>query len=366
MRRHSPVRLVSLVVLAACIASCGGPAGPPPRTAPRVPYESGPKWVHKGSGAYDVGGSKVFYGVGIVQGVRNEGLARQACDNRARAEIAKIFDLYVAAMMKDYQRSTTAGDFKNSAEEQDILSVQKTITEVNLRGVEIRDHWQNPRSGALYALAVLDLDGIMKSINQAKQLNSRVRDYVRNNARKAFNDLDRELNKRSGREGGQAGPAEPAPQAPPAEPDPEPAPEPAARPEPAPAPAPAPAARPGRKVRVGLHISGAAGKKIQTCFASRLTKAGYALFEGTSDVDVMIKGRLKYRRAGIIGPSVMVNASVELRVNNMENGQTIVALHEQIKVGRPSLEQSIQTSISRLCEIVVPKMTRKLHGFIPK
>ncbi len=359
MRGHSLGRLVCLVVLAAVVAACGGPSGPPPRTAPRIPYESGPKWVHKGSGAYNVGGRKVFYGVGIVQGIRNEGLARQTSDNRARAEIAKIFDLYVAAMMKDYQRSTTAGDFKNSSEEQDVLSVQKTITEVNLRGVEIRDHWQNPRSGALYALAVLDLDGIMKNINQARQLNAKVRDYVRDNARKAFNDLDRELNKRTGREGGQAGPAE---EAPPAPPEPEPEPEPTARP----APAPAPAARTGRKVRVGLRISGAAGKKIQTCFAAKLTQAGYALFEGTSDVDVMVKGRLNYRRAGIIGPSRMVNASVELRVNNMSNGQTIVALHEQIKVGRPTMQQSIQTAITRLCEIVVPKMTRKLRGFIPK
>jgi len=349
-----------MVVLATWLAACSDPSGPPPRTTPRIPYDSGPKWVHKGSGAYEKDGKRSFFGVGIVQGIRNEGLARQTCDNRARAEIAKIFDLYVAAMMKDYQRSTTAGDFKNSAEEQDVLSVQKTITEVNLRGVEIRDHWQNPRSGALYALAVLDLNGVMKSLDQAKQLNARVRDYVRDNARKAFNDLDKELGKRTNREGGQAGPAEPEPPA--NEPEPEPTEPRTTEPE----PAPVPAARPSRKVRVGLHISGASGKKIQTCFASKLTQSGYALFEGTSDVDLMIKGRLKYRRAGVIGPSVMVNASVELRVNNMDNGQTIVALHEQIKVGRPSLEQSVQTAITRLCEIVVPKMTRKLHGFIPK
>ena len=352
-------RLVYLVVLATWIAGCSGPAAPPPRVAPTIPYDSGPKWVHKGSGAYEKGGKKLFFGVGVVQGIRNEGLARQACDNRARGEIAKIFDLYVAAMMKDYQRSTTAGDFKNSSEEQDVLSVQKTITEVNLRGVEIRDHWQNPRSGALYGLAVLDLDGVMNNINKANQLNSRVRDYVRNNARKAFNDLDGELNKRSSREGNTAGPA---PAEPPAN---EPESEPEAAADPAPEAAPAPA-RTGRKVRVGLHITGASGKKIQTCFASKLTQSGYALFEGTSDVDLMVKGRLRYRRAGVIGPSVMVNASVELRVNNMDNGQTVVALHEQIKVGRPSLEQSVQTAITRLCEIVVPKMTRKLRGFIPK
>jgi len=181
------------------VSACSGGAG---RDHPvtGVHDDGTPKWVHRGSGAFDTKtGGKAFFGVGIVQGVANEALSRQTADNRARGEIAKMFDLYIAAMMKDYQGSTTAGDFKASAEEQDIVAVQKTITEVTLRGVEVRDHWVNPQSGALYALAVLDLTGITKSIEQAKQLNARVRDYVRNNARRSFNELDRELRKRSRR-----------------------------------------------------------------------------------------------------------------------------------------------------------------------
>jgi hypothetical protein len=50
----------------------------------------GPPWVTKGSGAFDVAGSKVFYGVGVASGIRNKALLRQTSDNRARAEIAKI------------------------------------------------------------------------------------------------------------------------------------------------------------------------------------------------------------------------------------------------------------------------------------
>ena len=188
-----------LVSMALLMASCGGPTGDAHPVTGR--HKDGtPKWVHRGSGAFDTkGGGKAFFGVGIVEGIRNEALSRQTADNRARGEVAKMFDLYVAAMMKDYQRATTAGDFKASAEEQDVVSAQKTITEVTLRGVEIRDHWQNPASGAIYALAVLDLNGIMKSMQQAKQLNARVRDYVRANARRAFNDLDKELGKRTER-----------------------------------------------------------------------------------------------------------------------------------------------------------------------
>jgi hypothetical protein len=166
-----------------------GPSHPVVGVAP----DGTPKWVNRGSGAFDGEHGKCFYGVGVLQGVRNPALARQAADNRARGEIAKLFDLYVAAMMKDYQRSTTAGNFKASAEEQDIVSTQKTITEVTLRGVEIRDHWTDPQTGTLYALAILDVDGISKSLGDARQLAAPIRDFVRANARRAFADMDRDL-----------------------------------------------------------------------------------------------------------------------------------------------------------------------------
>jgi hypothetical protein len=187
MRRFS-------LLLSLALVGCSGPSSNNPIAGTNP--DGSPKWVNRGSGSFDAEHGKAFYGVGLLTGVQNEALARQACDNRARGEIAKLFDLYIAAMMKDYQRSTTAGDFKASAEEQDIVSAQKTITEVTLRGVEIRDHWINPQNGTLYALAVLDLEGITKSLDNAQQLNARVRDYVRANARKSFEDLDRELQKR--------------------------------------------------------------------------------------------------------------------------------------------------------------------------
>jgi hypothetical protein len=347
--------IAGIATLSLLATACGGPAQPPPATgAPN--FAQAPKWVHKGSGAYSDGATQAFYGVGIVQGVQNEALARQAADNRARAEIGKIFDLYVAAMMKDYQRSTTAGDMRSSAEEQDIVSAQKTITEVNLRGVEVRDHWVNPQSGALYALAVLDLDTMTRNLDQAKGLDARIRDHVRANARRAFNDLDRELSKRSERQQ----PAAAAP--PPAEPEPQPAP--AAAPPPAAAAAPAAApARPPRTLRVGLRITGHKASIIQTCFASKLTEAGgFALFEGTSDVDVMVRGKLRYEKAGVIRGSQMVRADVELRLMDMRDGKTLIALQEKLKVGRPTLRQSVQTAITQLCSRVVPRMVNTMRA----
>jgi hypothetical protein len=190
-----------LAFAAGCMLSV---ACAPSETSPDHPVrgvnpDGTPKWVNKGSGAYEGAHGKAFYGVGLVAGIRNPALARQTADNRARGEIAKMFDLYVAAMMKDYQRSTTAGDFKASAEEQDVVSAQKTITEVVVRGITMEDHWTDPKTGTLHALAVLRVSDVMKSLQNVRNLNTKIRDYVRANARRAFNDLDKELQKRTNR-----------------------------------------------------------------------------------------------------------------------------------------------------------------------
>jgi hypothetical protein len=307
-----------------------------------------PRWVNRGSGAYDGKHGKAFYGVGLVRGINNPALMRQTADNRARGEIAKLFDAYIAAMMKDYQRSTSAGGA--SAEEQDVVSAQKTITEVTLRGVEVRDHWTDPANGTFYALAILDIDNINGAVGQAQGLNRRIVDYVRDNARRAFNDLDRELAKR---DDAPPPPGEP----PPADEAPTPA-------TPGPKPQAAPDPRKTGPVRVGLRVTGTRRSIIQTCFANRLVNAGYQLFEGTSDVDVMVRGKLTYQKAGIIRGSHMVKASAEVRVHLMETGQTNAAVVETIKVGRPTLNQSVQLAVSRLCDRVVPKIVTQIRSGI--
>ena len=71
------------IVLLVGLAACGGP----------------PKWVQKGSGAFNEKDSKAFYGVGAVVGVRNEPLAWDTAENRARAEIAKSFETYTGYLM---------------------------------------------------------------------------------------------------------------------------------------------------------------------------------------------------------------------------------------------------------------------------
>jgi hypothetical protein len=151
----------------------------------------GPNWIMKGSGAFDdaeIG--KVFYGVGVVSGIKNKALARSAADDRARAEIAKTLETYVAVLAKDYMASTTAGDMSASTEEQHVEQALKTFSKTTLNGAVIVDRWENPLDGSFYSLCKLDLVAFNEALNKYNELDSKVRDFVRNNSEKLHKQLE--------------------------------------------------------------------------------------------------------------------------------------------------------------------------------
>ncbi|HEY4484754.1 MAG TPA: LPP20 family lipoprotein [Nitrospiria bacterium] len=194
MKRHwIIIGLMLAALLPITLTGCGGKGAAPSAAQP-------PDWVTKGGGAFEDSGHKVFYGVGAVTGVRNKPLAVTASENRARAEIAKIFETYTASLMKDYAASTTGGGAVTGAsatsEEQYIEQAVKTFSSATLNGVMIIDHWTDPSDGTLYSLARLDLENFKNSLDKIKELNSAVRDYVKKNAEKSFDTLSAEEEKR--------------------------------------------------------------------------------------------------------------------------------------------------------------------------
>jgi hypothetical protein len=170
-----------MVALLIGLTACGGP----------------PNWVKKGSGAFNEKSDKSFYGVGSVVGVRNEPLAWDTAENRSRAEIAKTFETYTAYLMRDYAASTTAGDFSRNSEEQNIERAVKTFSAVTLNGVKPLDRYKDEKSGTYYVLTKLSLEDMKNNLDQAKELNSQVRDFVRKNADRLFERLEKEEDKRA-------------------------------------------------------------------------------------------------------------------------------------------------------------------------
>ena len=179
--RLSALLCLTLLSLNACTGADVGPNGEP-------------AWVTRGSGSVMEDGKRLFYGVGMVTGVGNRALARTTAENRARAEIGKVFKTYSASMMRDYMASTAGGTMDASAEEQHIDQTIKTFSAVTLNGVVIVDHWVGD-DGTVYALAQLDLSAFEGALDQMKELDAKTRDFIRANAEKAFDKLEAEENR---------------------------------------------------------------------------------------------------------------------------------------------------------------------------
>lgn len=179
---------IGLVLSTLAIALVTGCAG----TKKGPIASNAPDWVNKGSGAFKDSGGPVFYGVGIAQGIRNRALSVTAADDRGRAEIAKTLNSYITVLNKDYMASTTAGAMDKSAEEQHVSQVLKNFAKFTLHGATVIDHWKDPSDGTMFSLVKLDMAAMKKSLEDAKDLDAGIRDYVRANADKAFDELSAE------------------------------------------------------------------------------------------------------------------------------------------------------------------------------
>ncbi|MBI4677965.1 MAG: LPP20 family lipoprotein [Elusimicrobia bacterium] len=179
------VGLLGYALALGLVAGCATTSKPQQPVGP-----ASPEWVMKGSGAFkDANGISIIYGVGASQGTRLVPLARNEADNKAAEEISRVINNYVSGLLKSYMASTTAGDLSKSSEEKHVSSTMKAYTQSLLHGAQVIDHWKDPQDGTLYALAKLDMTGIRKALEETKELDAKVRDYVRANAEKAFDEL---------------------------------------------------------------------------------------------------------------------------------------------------------------------------------
>ena len=172
---------------------------------PQIPEEpkalseyDAPKWVLIGGGAFTDDRGKAFYGVGSATGIKNYSLQRQIADDRARADLAKVFAYYVETLTKDYQAHTTAGSFAESTEEQNSEAALKVVVSQTLRGVVIVDHFEIPERRELISLARLDYDAFKRNVEQAEtfqELPPQVREDIKERADALHEEMEEEARK---------------------------------------------------------------------------------------------------------------------------------------------------------------------------
>ncbi len=184
--------LLIVAILSACTST------PEPTRTTLSDYEA-PEWVLKSSGAFEDSNGKVFYGVGSASGIKNFSLQRTAADDRARNDLAKVFEVWTKSLTKDYQAHTTAGDVAVTSEEQKVDAVIKTITSATLTGVLIIDHWEHPGRNELFSLARLDLVAFKNNLDKHKELSKQVREEIKMRADALHNELEQEVLKKEGK-----------------------------------------------------------------------------------------------------------------------------------------------------------------------
>jgi hypothetical protein len=175
----------------------GCSSGPPKRMT--LEEAEAPNWVIKGGGAKEDSNGRAFYGVGSASGIKNYSLQRTAADDRARNDIAKVFEFYTKSLTKDYQASSTVGDIKASSEEQNVESVIKTVTSATLSGVQIIDHWEHSYRNEMFSLARLDLEKFKENLDRYKELSETVRNAVKQRADKLHEEMESEVLKKDSR-----------------------------------------------------------------------------------------------------------------------------------------------------------------------
>ena len=162
-----------------------------------VEYDA-PDWVLLGGGAYSDTSGKAFYGVGSATGIKNYSLQRTISDDRARGDLAKVFEVYIVSLTKDYQAHTTAGSFDTSSEEQNAEVALKIVVSQTLSGVVIIDHFEIPERSEFLSLARLDYDAFKRNLEnntEFKQLPEKLRDDIKTRADLLHEEMEAEARK---------------------------------------------------------------------------------------------------------------------------------------------------------------------------
>ena len=186
--------MVSLILLFGACSTIPTIPEPPKALTEYKP----PAWVLSGGGAFTDDKGKAFYGVGSATGIKNYSLQRQVADDRARADLAKVFEFYVETLTKDYQAHTTAGSFAESTEEQNSEAALKVVVSQTLRGGVIVDHFEIPERRELISLARLDYDAFKRNVEQAEafqELPPQVRDDIKERADALHEEMEAEAKK---------------------------------------------------------------------------------------------------------------------------------------------------------------------------
>ncbi len=177
------VGMVALTVLAACSTKT--------TVESDLGIKGAPDWVNKGTNILNDKDGRLFHGVGSASPMGDMALQQATADDRARAEVARIFSSYMDVLSQDYQ-SATRSDGGQAASEEAVSRQIKNVTQQNLAGAKIIGRWRDKKTNIIYSIAELDLKHVKNTVAGASDMNENVRRFIAKNAENVFDRLSKE------------------------------------------------------------------------------------------------------------------------------------------------------------------------------
>ena len=179
-------RLFLMIAVGAAVAACSGRT----QLESDLGIKGAPDWVNKGSSYVNDKDGRLFHGVGSAAPMGEVTLQRATADDRARAELARIFSSYLDVVSNDYQAAARSG--KTGTSEEAVSRQIKNLSQVNLAGAKIIARWQDKKTNIVYAIAELDMQQVKNTMAGAQDMNVDVRHYMESNADNIFDRLTKE------------------------------------------------------------------------------------------------------------------------------------------------------------------------------
>lgn len=146
-----------------------------------------PDWVNEGNQMLNDEDGRLFHGIGSAPPMGDHSLQKNTADDRARAEVARVFSSFLTIASKDY--STAASQAGEYISEQSASRQVDNLTQVNLTGAKIIARWQDENTGFIWSLAELDLARVQKTLDKAETMSPALKEFLSQQGNTIFDQL---------------------------------------------------------------------------------------------------------------------------------------------------------------------------------
>ncbi|VUD59210.1 hypothetical protein TDB9533_02619 [Thalassocella blandensis] len=174
------IKLVFVGLLGASLFACSS------RTVVEsdLGIKGAPDWVNEGKQALKDGKDRLFHGIGSAPSMNDDSLQKSTADNRARAELAQVFNSFMDVLASDYSAAAAGTD--EVINEQAVSRSIKNMTKLNLTGAEIIARWKDKKTGIVYSLAEIDMKKFKTVAKAAQDMDPNLKQFIDSHADNIF------------------------------------------------------------------------------------------------------------------------------------------------------------------------------------